>query len=106
MNTSNNTVLEFLKAKFDSLKKWMVRYSKIVLPIILVVCVGLTIVIAVQANKRKVEQEKAVVAPDEGSEEDGTLIKVPDVPLEQDAVPEINELFQSYYTAKSNAKSG
>ncbi len=49
MNTSNNTVLEFLKAKFDSLKKWMVRYSKIVLPIILVVCVGLTIVIAVQA---------------------------------------------------------
>ncbi len=99
MNTSNNTVLEFLKAKFDSLKKWMVRYSKIVLPIILVVCVGLTIVIAVQANKRKVEQEKAVVAPDEGSEEDGTLIKVPDVPLEQDAVPEINELFQSYYTA-------
>lgn len=93
MNTSNNKILGF----FEALKKWLVKYSKIVLPVILVVCVGLTIVIAIRANKRKVEQEEAVVAPEESTE--GTTIEVPDVPLEQDAVPEINELFNKYYTA-------
>lgn len=93
MNTSNNKILGF----FEALKKWLVKYSKIVLPVILVVCVGLTIVIAIRANKRKVEQEEAVVAPEESAE--GTTIEVPDVPLEQDAVPEINELFNKYYTA-------
>lgn len=99
MNTSNNTILEFLKAVFEALKKWLIKYSKIVLPIILVVCVGLTIVIAVQANKRKVEQEEAAVASDENPQEDGALIEVPDVPLEQDAVPGINELLNKYYKA-------
>lgn len=99
MNTSNNSILEFLKAGVEALKKWLVKYSKIVLPIILVVCVGLTIVIAIQANKRKVEQEEAVVAPEESAEDEEVLMDVPDVPLEQDAVPEINELMRTYYTA-------
>lgn len=99
MNKSNNNILEFLKAGFEALKKWLIRYSKIVLPIILAVCVGLTIVIAIQANKRKVEQEEAVVASDENAKDDGALIEVPDVPLEQNAVPEINELINTYYKA-------
>lgn len=99
MNMSNNTILEFLKAGFDALKKWLIKYSKIVLPIILVVCVGLTIMIAIRANKRKVEQEEAVVASEENAEEEGVPIEVPDVPLEQDAVPGINELIDSYYKA-------
>jgi len=99
MNKSNNTILGFLKAGVEALKKWLVKYSKIVLPVILVVCVGLTIVIAIQANKRKVEQEEAVVAPEESTEDEEVLMDVPDVPLEQDAVPEINELMRTYYTA-------
>lgn len=99
MSTSNNTIQDFLKAKFEALKNWLVRYSRIVLPIILVVCVGLTIVIAIQANKRKVEQEETAVAPEEGTEEEVTWQEVPEVPLEQDAVPGINELFDTYYTA-------
>lgn len=99
MNMSNNTILEFLKAFFEALKKWLIKYSKIVLPIILVICVGLTIMIAIHANKRKVEQEEAVVASEENGEGDGVPIEVPDVPLEQDAVPGINELIDSYYKA-------
>ena len=91
MSTSNN--------KWEGLKKWLVRYSKIVLPIILVVCVGLTIVIAVQANKRRIAQEESVVAPEVQEEGEETTLTVPDVPLEQDAVPGINELFETYYTA-------
>lgn len=96
---TNNTIWEGLKAKFESFKNWLVRYSKIVLPVILVLCVALTIVIAIQANKRKVEQEETVVAPEENTGEDEALLDVPEVPLEKDAVPGINELFDVYYKA-------
>lgn len=99
MNTSNNTVLGFLKAKFDTLKGWLIRYSKIVLPIILVICVGLTIVIAINANRRKVEQEELAVSQENETEADGELEEVPLVPLEKDAVPGINDFFETYYKA-------
>ncbi|MDE7231675.1 MAG: SH3 domain-containing protein, partial [Lachnospiraceae bacterium] len=79
-------------------KNWFIRYSKIVLPIILVLCVALTIVIAIRANKRKVEQEESAVASEEGNTEDDVLQEVPQVPLEE-ASPEITELFNTYYTA-------
>ena len=99
MNTSNNTIQGFLKAKFDALKGWLIRYSKIVLPVILVICVGLTIVIAINANKRKVEQEESAVSQENGTEADGALEEVPLVPLEKDTVPGINEFFETYYKA-------
>lgn len=85
---TNNTIWEGLKAKFEALINWLVRYSKIVLPIILVVCVALTIVIAVHANKRKIEQEETAVAPEEMTGEGEALLDVPEVPLEKDAVLE------------------
>lgn len=66
MNTSSNTIQGFLKAKLDALRDWFIRYSKIVLPVILVICVGLTIVIAIKANKRKVELEEAAVSTENG----------------------------------------
>ena len=99
MNMTNDTMREGLKAKSEAFKNWLVRYSKIVLPVILVVCVALTIVIAIQANKRKVEQEETAVAPEESTGEEEALLDVPEVPLEKDAVPGINELFDVYYKA-------
>lgn len=99
MNTSNNTIQGFLKAKFDALKDWLIKYSKVVLPVILVLCVALTIVIAINANKRKVEQEEMAVSQENGAEEDDALEEVPLVPLEKDVVPGINEFFETYYKA-------
>ncbi|MBP3477265.1 MAG: SH3 domain-containing protein [Lachnospiraceae bacterium] len=98
MNTSNNTIQGFIKAKLEILKNWLIRYSKIVMPVVLVICVLITVVIAVNANKKKAEQEETVVASEE-VDMSSNLIAVPEVPLEQDAVPEINELFNTYYTA-------
>lgn len=92
MNTSNGKV-------WEALKKWLVQYSKIVLPIILAVCVALTVVVAMHANKRKVEQEESAVVAEEPEEGDEASVEVPDVPLEQNALPEINQLFDTYYTA-------
>lgn len=99
MNMTNNTMREGLKAKSEAFKNWLVRYSKIVLPVILVVCVALTIVIAIQANERKVEQEETAVAPEESTGEEEAMLDVPEVPLEKDAVPGIKELFDVYYKA-------
>lgn len=98
MNTSNNTIQGFIKAKLEILKNWLIRYSKIVMPVVLVICVLITVVIAVNANRKKAEQEETVEASEE-VDMSSNLIAVPQVPLEQDAVPEINELFHKYYTA-------
>lgn len=65
MNTSNNTIQDFLKAKFEILKDWLIRYSKIVMPVVLAVCVLITVVTAVSANKRRIEQEETAVATEE-----------------------------------------
>lgn len=60
---------------------------------------ALTIVIAIQANERKVEQEETAVAPEESTGEEEAMLDVPEVPLEKDAVPGIKELFDVYYKA-------
>lgn len=99
MNTSHNTIQGFLSAKFDALKDWLIRYSKIVLPVILVICVGLTIMIAINANKRKVELAESAVTSENAAGVDKTLEEVPLVPLEKDVVPGINEFFETYYKA-------
>lgn len=98
MNTSNNNIQDYIKAKLESFRNWLFRYSKIVMPVILVICVAITVVVAVNANKRKIAEEETLEATEEVDMSD-SLIVVPEVPLEQDAVPEINELFSTYYTA-------
>lgn len=100
MNTSNNNIQDFVKAKLEIFRKWLFRYSKIIMPVVLVLCVVGTIMVAISANKRKAaEEEKADTTEDTNVEVAGDLQAVPEVPLEQDAVPEINELFNTYYTA-------
>lgn len=98
MNTSNNNVQGHIQARLESFKNWLFRYSKIVMPVILVICVVVTVVVAINANKRKVTEEETIEAAEEVDVAD-TLLDVPEVSLEQDAVPEINELFNTYYTA-------
>lgn len=99
MNTSNNTIQDLLKAKVEILKNWLIRYSKIVMPVVLVICVVITVVTAVSANKRKVKQEEAAVTAEDVEVSDD-MTEVPLVPLEQNTVPGINEFIQTYYTAK------
>lgn len=106
MYTSNNAIQCFLKAKLDALRDWLIRYSKIVLPVILVICVGLTIVIAINANKRKVELEGAAVSAKNVAGVDETPEEVPLVPLEKDVVPGINEFFETYYKAVVDGDTG
>lgn len=98
MNTSNNNIKDYLLAKLAKLSEWLAKHAKIVMPVILLVCVIITVGIAVSANSGKEAKEEAVVAASD-VEAAGNLIAVPDVAMEQDAVPEINELFNTYYQA-------
>ncbi|MCH5261060.1 MAG: SH3 domain-containing protein [Lachnospiraceae bacterium] len=98
MNTSNNNIHDFIKAKLEIVKNWLFRYSRIIMPIVLVICVGITVAVAINANKRKTTEEETVEATEDVNIT-GTLIAVPEVPLKQDEVPEINELFNTYYNA-------
>ncbi|MDE7257894.1 MAG: SH3 domain-containing protein [Lachnospiraceae bacterium] len=98
MNTSNNNIPDFIKAKLEAFKNWLFRYSKIIMPVILVICVAVTVTIAINANKRKIAEEESTEATEDVDMSDMT-VDIPEVPLVQDAVPGINELFNTYYEA-------
>ena len=99
MNTSNNNIQDFIRAKLESFKNWLFRYSKIIMPIVLVICVAITVTIAIKANQKK-EVEEETVETTEDIDLANTIISIPEVPLELNAVPEVNELINAYYQAK------
>ncbi len=71
--------------------------KKIVMPVVLVAAVALTIVIALNANKRDSAEnvdDSAVAAVNE----DGNYV-VPDVALEKNAYEDVNALMKAYYDA-------
>lgn len=102
MNTSNNNIRDFLMAKLEIFKNWIVKNAKIVMPVVLAVCVIITIVISVNANKKAVEKQENVTVNNTIEETASTSIATPEVPLEENAHPEINELMNSYYTAMAD----
>lgn len=98
MNTSNNSIQDFVRAKLEILKNWLFRHSKIVMPVVLVLCVAVTVGIAINANKKE-ETEEETVETAEDINISNSQVTVPEVPMEKDAVPEINELVSTYYQA-------
>ncbi len=107
MNTSNNTLWAFLKARLQRLWEWILRNLRLVLVIVVVILVIITIIIAVSANRRataKREAEEAELAEQEAEEvqELTTSISVPEVPLEENTISGIGDLITSYYEALGN----
>ena len=93
MNTSNS-----FKVNSEKLKDWLFRYSKIIMPVVLVICVAVTVIIAINANGRKDAEDETVDAAEEVAIADVPAI-VPEVPMELNAVPEVNNLINTYYAA-------
>lgn len=98
-SSMNNSI----KDRLDDIKEWIADHTKIVMPIILLICVAVTVIIAVNANKRAAAEEEAQLAEStevaatavsEGSEE-----AAPELPLEENAYPAVNALMNSYYGA-------
>ena len=59
MNTSNNNIQDFIKAKLEIFRNWLFRYSKIIMPVVLALCVVGTIIVSISANKRKAAEEES-----------------------------------------------
>ena len=85
----------------DKLKDMIMEHKKIVLPIVLAAAILITLGIGLAAN-RKNEKKEEVQANASGTTEEETTqegLTVPDVLLEENAYPEVNELITKYYRA-------
>lgn len=102
MSTSNNNKGEFLVTKFEILGNWIVKHAKIVMPIVLAVCVIITVVISVNANKREPNGQEDVAANSTLEEMTGDTADIPDVPLQENENAQISELINAYYTAQAD----
>ena len=103
MKQSEQNKLHGMMSKFMAVGDWIMDHNKIVMPLVLVVCVLITIMVAVNANKREAlekEAEQAAIAMSGDESLAGTGEEVPDVPLEENAHPEINDMVRTYYNAQ------
>ncbi len=105
MSHSNQNETHGMKEKFMAAVNWVMDHSKIVMPLILVFCVLITIVVALNANQKKALEKEAqqaamAVASQEGeTSEEGEEAQIPE--LEKNAYPELNQLISSYYDAQA-----
>lgn len=97
---------ETWKEKALQVRDFILAHGKIVFPVLLVVAVAFTVVLALRGRNPKVTQ-----TTDNGTEvaqdvSDGNFsadeIEVPDVPLEENAYPEINALLLAYFNAMAD----
>lgn len=103
MKHSKQNKMHMLKEKFMTAREWVMDHNKIVMPLVLVVCVLITIVVAVNANHKEVledEAKQAAMALDsENASVDGDL---QGYALEENAYPEINNIIRTYYDAQAS----
>lgn len=104
MNTSNNDLKEYLLEKLEEFKGFLSRNLRIVLPAVLLVCVLITVVVAITAGrKEEAGTEVAAVEVEQIPEESiATTITTPEVALEENAIPEVNSFFEKYYDAMAS----
>lgn len=106
MKHSNQNKMHVLKEKFMIARDWVMDHNKIVMPLVLVVCVLITILVAVNANHREaLEKEAQQAAMAVASEETSVSVEglgTPTFELEENAHPEINNLIRTYYDAQAS----
>lgn len=85
----------------DKLRDMLMEQKKVVLPLVLVVAILITLGVGLAAN-RKNQKKEEIQANALGTTEEETAqagLVVPDVLLEENAYPEVNELITKYYRA-------
>lgn len=89
--------------QIEDMKEWVSDHTKIVMPIVLLVCVLITVLVAVNANKKAAEEAEAQLAgidPARAIEEEAAAEEeLPQLELEINAYPAVNALMSDYYTA-------
>lgn len=104
MDHSNQNKMHMLREKVITVRDFIMDHSKIVMPLVLIVCVIITVVIAVKANHREALEKEAEQAAMAVSTEEAVSveeIEIPEYELEENAHPEINNLVRTYYDAQA-----
>ncbi|NBJ93414.1 SH3 domain-containing protein [Parablautia muri] len=106
MSHSDQNKTHGMKEKFISAVNWIMDHSKMIMPLVLVFCVIITIVVAVNANQKKALEKEAqqtavaVTSGEGGSAQEGEEVQIPE--LEKNAYPELNQLISDYYDAQAS----
>ena len=95
--SKDNKNNEFKKQDAKSFLEFMADNKKLVMPIILVIAVAITVVIALHANKKTAELV-ADTSSTSAESASGEYV-VPEVDLELNAHEEVNALMNTYFTA-------
>jgi len=87
---SRNGWKEKIPAFLEDGKDWVIRNKKIVIPGVIAVLVILLVAVSLLSGKKKGEETQ---------DEEVSVIPVPEVPMEENAIAAVNELMNNYYTA-------
>lgn len=94
-----------LKDRFIMLEEWIMDHNKIVMPVVLIVCILITVLVAVNANHRKIKEKEAEQAAIPVSAEETVPAEeesdTPVYELEKNTHPEINNVIRTYYDAQA-----
>lgn len=104
MDHSNQNNMHTLKEKTITFSDWVMDHSKIIMPLVLVACVLITVLVALNASHRDTrekEPEQATMAiPDDGLSVPTENLGQIEYELEKNTHPEINNLVRTYYDAQ------
>ncbi len=104
MKQDKQNKMHMLKNSLISCKDWFMDRSKIILPLVLVICVIITVLTAVNANQTEALQREAEIAATAVTEEtDVTIagIEKPQYELEENAYQDVNSVVRTYYDAQA-----
>ncbi len=108
MSRSNQNKTHFLKEKSMAAGDWVMDHTKIVMPLVLVVCVLVTVFFAINANRsEKLEKEAEMAAANVAQEAEADQMQEKATPapvfeLEKNAYPEVNDMLRTYYDAQAS----
>ncbi len=90
-----------IKDTLINVKDWVLSHSKIVMPIVLVVCVGITVLIAVSVSHSP-DPEAIVEEAAENTQQEEEAVEIPVYPLEENAYPDVINIVRTYYDAQAS----
>ena len=89
-------------AMLEAIGNWLAKHAKIVMPVVLIACVGVTVFVSVSANRKNANRQEDVEANSNVEDTTDNAFVVPQVPLQKNEDPKIDELINAYYTASVN----